>query len=641
MNSTQQSNNLQKNKDKPRGTSNSNFNNTSNINNYTTNGSVARAVQFIFIDDDGQFQISKEALKIFEASQNKIAIICITGCYRTGKSFLMNQLVGDQGVFQVEASVNACTRGLWFYSEPITIEKDGEIFDIYVMDSEGLGGVDKNQNYDIKIFTLCVLLSSFLIYNQVGVIDETAITNLSLVTNLAKNIQIQKNQQSNTGGANGMNNQQTLSDYFPQFLWLLRDFILELADEDGNPITPNEYLELCLREAEGFSQKIAEKNRIRNLIRSFFKSRYCFTMIRPTDEERDIQNLNKNQQRIKEEFLDQIEELKIYIFNRIKPIKLNQVALKSQDYLILANSYIQSINKGSIPTINDAWTEVVENQLKQALNKACRLYQKEMKNYIQQYGTPQDLDALSIQHKQVQGQCQEILDKIITNQSNIKEMYDQIKSKVKAEYDRQAKDILAELYREKILPKQYTDLATFYKDWQDLEKTYFSRVPGKSKYELWSKFSVEKITDGSLRIQKSQESKKDLQLKQMELEVGRLQTIIEMKGESQQKQSGATEQLLQEIQKKLVQSQQRENELRMNIVAYQELVQRKDEEVTSLQEQMGRMRNTSIYNQFRETTGGGQFRGQQMVGNQQQHTIIGEGHEYMPPMCGTKDCNIF
>ncbi len=75
----------------------------------------------------------------------------------------------------------------------MTIEKDNEIFDIYVMDSEGLGGVDKNQNYDIKIFTLSVLLSSFLIYNQVGVIDEQAITNLSLVTNLAKNIQIQRN----------------------------------------------------------------------------------------------------------------------------------------------------------------------------------------------------------------------------------------------------------------------------------------------------------------------------------------------------------------------------------------------------------------------------------------------------------------
>jgi hypothetical protein len=54
---------------------------------------------------------------------------------------------------------------IFTFSEPITIEKDNEIFDIFIMDSEGLGGVEKNQNYDIKIFTLSLLLSSFLIYN--------------------------------------------------------------------------------------------------------------------------------------------------------------------------------------------------------------------------------------------------------------------------------------------------------------------------------------------------------------------------------------------------------------------------------------------------------------------------------------------
>lgn len=293
-------------------------------------------------------------------------------------------------------------------------------------------------------------------------------------------------------------------------------------------------------------------------------------------------------------------------------MKVNETVLRAQDYLVLANSYVQAINKGGIPTINDAWTEVVENQLKQALNKACRLYQKQMKNYIQHYGTPQDMDTLSSQHKQTVAECVAILDKAIGEQvsmseaskekfrlnlhSSIKEMYDQIKAKVKQEHDRQAKDVLAELYREHILPKQFTELGTFFKDWQELEKTYFSKVASQSKYELWAKFAMEKIIDGSLRISKSLDSKKDLQLKQLELEVGRLQTIIEMKGESQQKQSTVNESLLTEVQRKLVQSQQRENELRMNIVAYQELVQRKDEEVASLQEQMTRMRSTSIFN---------------------------------------------
>jgi len=48
-----------------------------------------------------------------------------------------------------------------------------------------------------------------------------------------------------------------------------------------------------------------------------------------------------------------------------------------------------------------------------------------------------------------------------------------VKNKVKNEVDRQAKDILAELYREQILPKQYTELSQFYKDWFGLEKVYF------------------------------------------------------------------------------------------------------------------------------------------------------------------------
>ncbi len=130
---------------------------------------------------------------IGDNGKNKIAVLCVAGAYRTGKSFLMNQIIGHQGAFKVDQSIAACTRGLWIYTEPITINVDGEEFDIFVMDSEGLGGVDKNSTHDTKIFTLTVLLSNFLVFNQAGVIDEAAISNLSLVTTLAKNIQVSKN----------------------------------------------------------------------------------------------------------------------------------------------------------------------------------------------------------------------------------------------------------------------------------------------------------------------------------------------------------------------------------------------------------------------------------------------------------------
>ena len=46
--------------------------------------------------------------------------------------------------------------------------------------------MDEDSNHDTKIFLFGVLLSSLLIYNSVGSIDENALNNLSLVVNLSK-----------------------------------------------------------------------------------------------------------------------------------------------------------------------------------------------------------------------------------------------------------------------------------------------------------------------------------------------------------------------------------------------------------------------------------------------------------------------
>lgn len=57
-----------------------------------------------------------------------------------------------------------------------------------MIDSEGLGAFDEDQNHDTKIFLFTLLLSSYFIYNSMGTIDENAIQNLSLIINLSKNL---------------------------------------------------------------------------------------------------------------------------------------------------------------------------------------------------------------------------------------------------------------------------------------------------------------------------------------------------------------------------------------------------------------------------------------------------------------------
>ena len=71
-------------------------------------------------------------------------------------------------------------------------------------------------------------------------------------------------------------------------------------------------------------------------------------------------------------------------------------------------TYLTAINSGAIPTINDAWTEVVESQLKVAAAKAVRFYQKEMKAWVMR---GESAEELAKEHKRVKGEAGLILEK--------------------------------------------------------------------------------------------------------------------------------------------------------------------------------------------------------------------------------------
>jgi hypothetical protein len=79
---------------------------------------------------------------------------------------------------------------------------------------------------------------------------------------------------------------------FPSFLWVVRDFALKLEDKHGNEITSKKYLENALSEKHGISETVESKNRVRRIINGFFKEKDCFVMIRPTENEKDLQILN-------------------------------------------------------------------------------------------------------------------------------------------------------------------------------------------------------------------------------------------------------------------------------------------------------------------------------------------------------------
>ena len=233
-----------------------------------------KPVQFITIDNEGHCKLTKESEEIISKIETNIAVVCIAGIYRSGKSYLLNRLLGRQDGFEIGPTIASCTKGLWIWGDPVNL--NGKNYKVLIIDTEGLASAfeDRNESIDMIIFCLGLLLSSLFIYNSMKNIDESAIENLALVLNFAKKIQSKFKEINN------------YANNFPSFLWVLRDWALELIDTNGNEITARQYLENALREEnmnnistnsfnQGVIDEINKKNDIRRTLKLFFKERDC------------------------------------------------------------------------------------------------------------------------------------------------------------------------------------------------------------------------------------------------------------------------------------------------------------------------------------------------------------------------------
>ena len=250
---------------------------------------------------------------------------------------------------------------------------------IFFLDTEGSSSTSRDQKHDATIFALAILMSSLFIFNSVGCIDEQSINQLSLTTTLSNNIAIASNKSA------GKNEEYGLSYFTPKFIWLLRDFTLEIQDQQGKNINSNQYLENALID-EKTNYKNSESNKkIRRALLNFFKDRECFTMVRPVAEESELKKLNtipKN--KLRKEFLLELKSLKERIFTKCIPKQLNGVNLNARMFCSMIRNFVEAINKGGIPNIASAWDFILENECISAYNDALELYNQSLKQYLSQ-----------------------------------------------------------------------------------------------------------------------------------------------------------------------------------------------------------------------------------------------------------------
>ena len=401
-----------------------------------------------------KFIIPEEAKNLLSQSQNKnIGIISLVGKYRTGKSFLLNRVIlnrNQKSGFGVGPTFKPCTKGIWIWSEPLMISNVHfpTPFPCFLIDTEGLGAYDEEINHDSKIFLIAVLISSLFIFNSFGAIDETAINSLSFVLNLSKTIKIKNSNINNPKGEN----EADLAQYFPTLLWLLRDFSLKLEDKDGNVITEKQYLENALEEKSGASESIEEKNRVRNLIKTYFIEKDCFVMVRPVEKEEDLQNLqNLPDDKLRKEFLEQSKIFRNKVMKKTKPKTFNKMPLSGAMMIGLIQSILDSINTGSIPVIENSWKYVLQTEFIKNSKSLIDKFLEEIKKYRDNNKNDMKIMKNIKNYSRIKAQnyINDFINSNILDDDNKKEFSEKLKAKIDNElikYDKENEKIFEEKF---------------------------------------------------------------------------------------------------------------------------------------------------------------------------------------------------
>uniref|UniRef100_A0AAA9TPR0 GB1/RHD3-type G domain-containing protein n=1 Tax=Bos taurus TaxID=9913 RepID=A0AAA9TPR0_BOVIN len=323
-------------------------------------------------NDNEQLSVNQEAIETLEKISQPVVVVAIVGLYRTGKSYLMNRLAGQNHGFPLGSTVQSKTKGIWMWCVPHPSKSEHILV---LLDTEGLGDVEKGDSKnDSWIFALAVLLSSTFVYNSMNTINNDALEKLHYVTELTELIRAKSSPKMD-----GVRDSVEFASFFPDFIWTVRDFTLELKLND-DPITEDEYLENALKLIKGSHPNVKKANLPRECIRHFFPKRKCFVFDRPVNDRELLAHLDEVlESQLDPKFKEQSDTFCSYIFTHARTKILREgVKVTGKRLGTLVVTYVDAINSGGIPCLENAVTTLAHLENSAAMQKAADYYSEQM-----------------------------------------------------------------------------------------------------------------------------------------------------------------------------------------------------------------------------------------------------------------------
>jgi hypothetical protein len=165
--------------------------------------------------------------------------------YRTGKSFLLNQLMPSfvpPHVFSVGHTVQSHTEEVSVYIVPPCALASTSLKDttLLYLDTPGLFAPNRAALFDSQLMAILNLVSSVLIYNTKDVVNRESIKQLSNAIDAAAVM-------AYIGGAK-VGEKDRLDR--PHLLWTMQNFGLRMVDAEGAEISSKGYLQKILDQTD-------------------------------------------------------------------------------------------------------------------------------------------------------------------------------------------------------------------------------------------------------------------------------------------------------------------------------------------------------------------------------------------------------
>ncbi|TYH43674.1 hypothetical protein ES332_D11G143400v1 [Gossypium tomentosum] len=303
-----------------------------------------------------KIRLSREGLEAISRINTPIAAVAVIGPYRSGKSFLLNQLLSlscYEG-FGVGHMRDTKTKGIWVWGTPLELNIDGVRTSVFYLDTEGFESVGKSNVYDDRIFALATVMSSVLIYNLPETVREADISRLSFAVELAEEFY---------GRVKG----QDVAFEPAKLLWLIqRDFL------EGK--TVKEMVDEALRHVPntGGDKNIDQVNQIRDSLAVMGDNSTAFSLPQPHLMRTKLCDLKDDD--LDPMYVKKREQLKELVASIIRPKIVQGKSLNGKEFVSFLEKILEALNKGEIPSTGS----LVEVFNKGIVERCLKLYNRRM-----------------------------------------------------------------------------------------------------------------------------------------------------------------------------------------------------------------------------------------------------------------------